>query len=298
MWSLRLGGVFLLGLLSLPSLAKSQLAIIIDDIGYNELNSQRAARLSGDFTLAVLPFTPHGSAAAQTALKYNKELLLHLPMSNLHSFPLGRGGLTESLSEADFKRIIREDIAQIPQLKGVNNHMGSRLTQNGKAMEWLMQELLAHQLFFIDSRTTAQTKAFDTAVYYGVSRAKRDVFLDDVDSIPAITSALNKAVSLAQSNGFAIAIGHPYSNTLSLLEKVQGRLEAANVELVFASKLINRSQPLIDNKHHPVRLYTKSGPKTGPNDFCPLELPIPQNVLSGFIDLNAKNVNMVTLPEH
>lgn len=301
-WAVVCGLVFTLN--SLPSVAQGRIAIIIDDIGYNDAQSQRAARLKGNFTLAILPFTPHGPQAAKIALANQKELMLHLPMSNQHHFPLGKGGLTENLSKQDFARIIQEDLAQIPQVKGINNHMGSQLTQNAQAMSWVMETAALHQLYFVDSRTTPLTKAYDAAAQAGIAHLKRDVFLDDEDSPKAIAAALDKAILTAQQKGMAVAIGHPYENTLNILEQIQPKLDKAGVTLVKASALAYRSTKAIatsQNKTEPqpiknplasLKELTKS-----PN-YCPAPLPVAQNVLSWFIDSDAKNVNMLTLSEY
>lgn len=227
--------------LSVGSLADARLAIIIDDIGYNQAQSERAARLKGHFTLAILPFTPYGLSSARLAHERGKELMLHLPMSALNSQSLGKGGLVSGMNKAAFLDTVRQDLASIPQVKGVNNHMGSRLTQEAEPMQWLMSELRSRGLYFVDSRTSAQTKAYEIAKSQNLPSLKRDVFLDDNNNPLAIEAELKRAVKLARERGAAIAIGHPYPTTLSVLERLEPLLQKEGVRLVYASQLLPRA---------------------------------------------------------
>ncbi|GGY88313.1 hypothetical protein GCM10011613_36700 [Cellvibrio zantedeschiae] len=221
-----------------PANTEARLAIIIDDIGYNQTQSERAARLKGAFTLSVLPFTPHGLSSAKLAHNQGKELMLHLPMSTINNMPVGKGGLVSGMEKTAFLTTVRQDLDSLPHIQGVNNHMGSRLTQEAEPMQWLMSELRPRGLYFVDSRTSAQTKALDIASHFQVPSLKRDVFLDDLNETKAIQYQLNRALQFARQRGSAVAIGHPYPTTLSVLEQVQPLLSAQGVKLVFVSQLL------------------------------------------------------------
>lgn len=228
--------------LSQPAFAQGQLAIIIDDIGYNLALGKRSADLNGDFTLAVLPFTPHGIELAQRAHQRGKEIMLHAPMSNRHNYPLGRGGLVSGMPRAEFLAVLRQNLANIPHIKGVNNHMGSSLTEQAEPMRWLMEELKMKGLYFVDSRTSAQTQALTIAEKNHLPSRKRDVFLDDERTRSNIQYQLRRALKLAQQQGSAIAIGHPYPETLAELEHLQPLLNQYEVQLVKTSLLMSSSQ--------------------------------------------------------
>jgi polysaccharide deacetylase 2 family uncharacterized protein YibQ len=232
-----------LSLVSTTSSASGRLAIVIDDIGYNLKAGERTARLPGAITLAVIPFTPYGTELAHLGHAEGKEIMLHAPMSNHKGFALGKGGLTESMTEADIIASLRASIANVPHVVGVNNHMGSLLTERATVMGWIMQELQAQSLYFIDSRTTAQTQALIEAEKIGLPSRKRDVFLDDTQTHQAIKQQLERAVKLASVQGDALAIGHPYPETLALLETLQPLLDRYDVKLVPASALLRRSIP-------------------------------------------------------
>lgn len=243
MWRLIHTWVFWLSLIGpLPVQAGSaKLAIIIDDLGYNRSLGQRTADLPGAFTIAVLPFTPHGRELAERAHKRGKEIMLHAPMSNHHRYPLGRGGLEEGMQQAEFLAVLRQNLANIPYIKGVNNHMGSLLTEQSEPMRWLMQELQTRQLYFVDSRTSARTQALTEAERIHLPSRKRDVFLDDQRNPQQIRQQLQLALEKARHQGSAIAIGHPYPETLAVLDNIQPLLQKHGVELVPVSTLVARA---------------------------------------------------------
>lgn len=237
-------------LLSLPACASGRLAIIIDDIGYNLALGKRSADLNGDFTLAVLPFTPHGIELAERAHRRGKEIMLHAPMSNRHNYPLGRGGLMSGMQRSEFLAVLRQNLANIPHIKGVNNHMGSQLTEQAEPMGWLMDELRQRQLYFVDSRTSAQTQALMMAEKIHLPSRRRDVFLDDERTTRNIKYQLVRALRLAQQRGSAIAIGHPYPETLRELEQLQPLLAQYQVTLVKASQLMQHPPLTSNTKTH------------------------------------------------
>lgn len=216
----------------------AQLAIIIDDLGYNLGMGQRALDLPGAITVAVLPFTPHGQELAAYAHRRGKEVMLHAPMSNHHQYPLGRGGLRSGMDKHEFLVVLRQNLANIPYIRGVNNHMGSQLTEQAEPMSWLMAELKQRQLYFVDSRTSAQTQALNQAQAIGLPSLKRDVFLNDKRDQQLIHQQLLRALEKAQQQGIAVAIGHPYPETLRVLEQLPALLDSYEVELVAVSSLM------------------------------------------------------------
>lgn len=216
------------------------LVLIIDDIGNNLAAGMRAVALPGKVTLAVMPYTPHGSRIAEAAYSTGQEIMLHMPMSNQSGMNLGPDGLTSDLDETETIRRLRLALANVPYIKGVNNHTGSELTELAEPMTWVMKELSHHPLYFIDSMTTANSVAFETARQFSIPALKRHVFLDNVREETAIHNQFEQALRIAQQEGLAVAIGHPYEETLIYLEKALPALEKAGVELHFASELLSR----------------------------------------------------------
>lgn len=203
-----------------PHLAK--LAIIIDDIGYNQAQGKRAVALRTPITLSVLPHTPGAQSLAEAGYRAGKQIMLHIPMSNVSHKTLGPGALTTSMDKEEFLTSLRNSISDIPHISGINNHMGSELTSMQEPMTWLMQELNQHKLFFVDSLTSADSVAYSTAKQHGIISAKRDIFLDNIQEEKVIEKQLLKAIELAKKQGYAIAIGHPYPSTLNVLESYAG----------------------------------------------------------------------------
>ncbi|WP_111641384.1 divergent polysaccharide deacetylase family protein [Marinimicrobium alkaliphilum] len=219
-----------------------RLSIIIDDVGYSAANGERTLQLPEAVTLAVLPHTPHGARLARAAHARGQEVMLHIPMSNNLNLPLDAGGLDQDMDYATFMVALREGLASIPHVVGVNNHMGSRLTEEATPMGWLMTELFERNLYFIDSRTSARSQAQDQAHRYGVPHNRRDVFLDNIRDPELIAVQLELAFKLAEHRGSAIAIGHPYPETLAVLETLDEWLTHYDVELVPASALLKTAK--------------------------------------------------------
>ncbi|WP_431686610.1 divergent polysaccharide deacetylase family protein [Hahella sp. NBU794] len=196
------------------------IAIIIDDMGNYQHMGERAIRIPAPLTLSFLPFRPHTISQARLAYAAGKEIMLHIPMENVKRIPLGASGLTSDMSNQDMVVTFRQAIKAIPYVSGVNNHMGSALTQNRAAMNLVMGELQGYPLYFVDSRTTASSIAHAVAVSHSIPTLDRDVFLDHVISTKAIDFQFKRLLDIARKKGTAIAIGHPHKETIEYLEKV------------------------------------------------------------------------------
>lgn len=218
-------------------------AIIIDDLGYNYEQGIKAIQLPGAITYAIIPYSPKADFFALEAQKNNKEVILHAPMSTVNHAPLGKNGLTEFMNEMDFKQALNQSLASLPNIKGMNNHMGSLLTQKPQAMEWVMQSLQQHQLYFIDSRTTADSVAWKIAQQYNIPSLKRDVFLDHEPTSHFIDKQFKQLIAIARRQGYAIGIGHPHPETIEYLQRHLASLDEQNITLVSASTLALRFSP-------------------------------------------------------
>ena len=220
-----------------------EVAIIIDDMGYSKQRGLTALDLPGQLTYAFIPNSPNARFLAGEAKKRNKEIILHAPMSTVHNYPVGQSGLTEVMDRETFTSALNDAIESVPHISGVNNHMGSLLTQKHLPMKWIMQTLDARGLYFIDSRTTSQSVAWLTAQHHNVPSLQRDIFLDHERETHFIAQQFNQLVRVARRRGYAIAIAHPYPETLTYLQKHIHRLADENIELVPASSLVNKYSP-------------------------------------------------------
>ncbi|PKM23254.1 MAG: hypothetical protein CVV10_00075 [Gammaproteobacteria bacterium HGW-Gammaproteobacteria-14] len=235
---LRLG----LLLLAAPAFAQPKIAIIIDDLGYNRTRGEAIINLPGAVTCAVIPQTPHAPHLARKAREMGKEVILHMPMETEGYDKLDEGGLRDDMPQEEFLRTVNAAIQRIPEATGLNNHMGGVLTANETAMTWLMDALVEHQLFFVDSRTTAQSVARKVAQRQGLAHAGRDIFLDNERDMESMNEQFNRALAIARRRGHAIIIGHPYPETIEYLQNVLPLLAMAGIELVPVSQLLNRRQ--------------------------------------------------------
>lgn len=183
----------------------------------------------------MLPYTPHASVLAQEARATGKELILHTPMANLQASDPGPGALTPELTRSELQGRLRAALDSLPPVQGLNNHQGSLLTQLAAPMNWVMEVARERGLFFIDSRTTAATVAFQSAQAAGVPALERDVFLDHQLEPAAIAAAFERALRIARRDGVAVVIGHPHPQTLSFLEQALPRLGEQGIGQLSAS---------------------------------------------------------------
>lgn len=219
------------------ALLKAKISIIIDDFGYSYKPGQDFTNLPHPITLAIIPFTPYGSDIAELAQGNNKEVMLHAPMETMATTKW-ENSLNVSMDEIETFSTINEMFRSIPHVKGVNNHGGSRLTQDRSRMNWIMAYLAEKQLYFVDSRTTAETIAADAALEADIPYSKRDVFLDNNKSPELIRIQVHKLLDIALNQGRAIGIGHPYPETLDILKQELPKLHTHGISLVSVSKLL------------------------------------------------------------
>jgi polysaccharide deacetylase 2 family uncharacterized protein YibQ len=213
---------------------KAYMSIIIDDLGQSTERDSRTLALPGPVTMAIMPDTPHASEFARQAHKAGKTVILHMPMDPA----TGPYAWHPDIALPELARRLDAALAKVPYAAGINNHMGSRMTAQRGAMTWLMGELQRRHLFFVDSRTSAATVAAAEAQAQALGHVSRDVFLDDVRTTEAITTQLQQGVALAHRQGSAVLIGHPYPQTLQVLEQEMPRLRSQGIELVTLTQMI------------------------------------------------------------
>jgi len=221
--------------------ALPRLGIIIDDVGNSRSAGERIIALPAPVALAIMPFTRNAQALATLAAEAGKPVMLHLPMENLAGLAIGEGGLSTRMSRADFEAQLQASLNAFTPVQGVNNHMGSKLTADRERMDWLMTQLAARQLFFVDSRTTKETQAAFAAQAAGVPSVSRDVFLDNERTQVELDREFRLALERARKQGAAVLIGHPYPETLAFLERQLPGLEMREgVRLVSVQALLRQ----------------------------------------------------------
>ena len=218
---------------------RPRIAIVIDDLGYDFQLAQKFIQLDRSISLAILPHTPFQKKISSIAQKEGMETLLHLPMEPME-YPRispGEGALLTHMSLGELSAVLVEDLDFVPGVRGVNNHMGSRFTTLPAPLKTVFLELKERNLFFLDSRTTPDTRAESVAKEVGLPFVRRNIFLDHIASAEFTREQLAKLLSIAQRDGTAIGIGHPIDSTYAELAKALPALKH-QAAIVPVSQLI------------------------------------------------------------
>jgi polysaccharide deacetylase 2 family uncharacterized protein YibQ len=219
---------------------RARLAIILDDMGHDWAAAEAVFRLPFPLTVSVLPNLRYSTAVGQEARFRGYQVMLHLPMDSRGHARAEAMELHGGMSGDDVSDMVAKMLETVPDAIGVNNHQGSRATTDGALMAALMPALRDRKLFFVDSRTSVDTIAFDTARRMGVSSYYRNVpFLDDAPELASVRHRLEMAIRDARAHGSAIAIGHPRASTLRVLREMLPQVESHGVMLVFVSELVH-----------------------------------------------------------
>jgi len=223
-----------------PPSSGPKLAIILDDLGSDRHAAEEIFELSYPLTISVLPNHEHSSEIAREAERRGYEVLLHLPMQAVGNEHQEALELRPGMPAAEVSALVNGFLQTVPGATGVNNHQGSRATSDPALMGELMPVLRDRHLFYIDSRTTAATVAYDTAHTAGVACAFRNVpFLDDVAQVGAVQKQLELSLRGAREKGEAVAIGHPHPATLQALREFLPKVQNEGVQLVHSSDLVH-----------------------------------------------------------
>lgn len=218
----------------------ARLAIILDDVGTDRAVADVIFALPYPLTLSVLPNRPHSVDIAEEAHRRGYQVMLHLPMQSVGNGKAEPQELRRGMGANELAALVDEFLRAVPEVTGVNNHQGSESTADAALMKALMPVLRERRLFYIDSRTTKETVAYEAAREAGVRCASRNVpFLDDVPGTSAVRKQLELALHGAKETGEAVAIGHPHATTLAALKEVLPQAKALGVQLVFASDLVH-----------------------------------------------------------
>lgn len=220
---------------------RPRIAVVIDDMGFDRINSARALRLPPAVTLAYLPFAPDVATQVRRARLKGYPVMLHLPMEAPdHGGKPGINVLSVASGPEKLRRQLTEILGRFGGYTGVNNHMGSKFTRDRERMDIVVAELKRRGLFFLDSRTSGSSVGAAAAAGAGIAHATRDVFLDhDVDP-KKIQERIAETEHIARETGQAIAIGHPRTATMNALGPWLAGLKARGFDLVRLDTLLKR----------------------------------------------------------
>ncbi|MBN2232538.1 MAG: divergent polysaccharide deacetylase family protein [Deltaproteobacteria bacterium] len=219
-----------------------RVAIIIDDMGMNVDIARRLADIPAALTFSVFPFASRSVETAALLRERRRYVMLHLPMEP-HGYPEidpGPGALLVDMTDVRCVQLLDSALEAFPGIAGINNHMGSRLTEDEHKMTLVMRFLAARSRphFFVDSRTSAASVAYETACREHVAALQRDVFLDNIRDPQYITAQLEKLLAIAGLRRTAVGIGHPYPETVAALARLPELCERAGVEVVPVNELL------------------------------------------------------------
>jgi uncharacterized protein len=224
-----------------PIDGRPEIAIVLDDVGLDKKGAERAIALQGPVTISFMAYATDLPQLAEAAHRNGHELMLHVPMEPIsRSEDMGPNGLSVDLSRDEVLRRLRWDLDRFDGYVGINNHMGSRFTADAAGMSWVLEELKARGLLFLDSRTIGNSVGMELARKFGVPHAGRDVFLDNVIEPAAIAAQLAETEEIARRHGSAIAIGHPHDVTLDVLTTWLAGLKAKGFVLVPLSAIVRQ----------------------------------------------------------
>ena len=225
---------------AIPAKPTARIALILDDVGFEHQPLDSAIAIDPNVNFSILPNAPRAEEFAKRLHDRGFELLCHLPMEPLN-YPRespGPNAIMTSMSNDEIARMTREDVAVIAHASGVNNHMGSRATRDGRVMRAVLASL-PKGFYFIDSRTVGGSVAEGIARQMKIPTTGRDVFLDDIQEEQAVRAQLRELVAVAMERGSAVGIGHIYPVTVKVLMEEMPRLRARGVRLVRASTVVD-----------------------------------------------------------
>ena len=219
---------------------KYKVAIVIDDMGRDIAKLRRLQEVESEINIAILPYLKDSKTVAQESYERGWNVILHLPMEpqNVAVHNPGKGALLTSMTGEQVRNVIIEDLENIPYAIGFNNHMGSKFTEDEALMKVVIDTASEMGVFFLDSRTTSKSVGVKLARKMGVKTASRSVFLDNKQDEDYIRGQVEELIRIAKLNGSAIGIGHPYSETISVIIEKEADFERAGVKLVRLDELV------------------------------------------------------------
>jgi len=214
-----------------------RISVVIDDAGYSLETLQPFLEYPGPLTVAVLPNLPLSREAARRVKEAGKELIVHLPMEPMGAEDPGPGAIMTGQDEETIRSLLAQSFDSVPGARGANNHMGSRAMADPGVMQAVMRYLAETGRFFLDSGTTDDSRAPESAGRWGVPLLKRGVFLDNEPG--EIASRLQEGFELARANGAAVLIGHVKSpEILTELGRLEPRWRREGAEIVALGELL------------------------------------------------------------
>ena len=219
------------------------IVIVVDDFGNSTALLDDYAQLPSEVVFAVLPDLPVTQKSGQVASQNGHEVIIHVPMQAEGGGNPGKRYIKTTSTQAEIAELLTAFKSQLPMAIGANNHMGSAVTANRDVMEIVLNELHAHNLFFLDSYTSGSSKGPSLARTLGYPALKRDMFLDVPDSSDATLAA--KINSLGNFKGRRepiVVITHCHNrDKLTALQKFIAQIKGMGLKLTTLTRARNIS---------------------------------------------------------
>ncbi len=217
-----------------------KIAIIIDDSGYNLRDCYYLKTIQSPVNIAILPHIPYSEEIAECAHRYNKLIMLHLPLepySTTQAYPQNYI-ISTQMPKEKIIHLFNQAATNFPNIQGINNHMGSKATENVPFMTVLFDQLQKKGLFMVDSRVTKKSICRSLARRMKLPFAERDVFLDNINERAYIEGQFQKLVKIAQRQGRAIGIGHARDLTWRIIKEQIPFWEKKGIQFVTVKDLL------------------------------------------------------------
>ena len=214
------------------------IAIVIDDMGVSHRRTANISSLDYPLTSSFLTYASNLRPQIAAAERAGHEIIAHLPMEPKASMNVSPDVLTVKMNEKQVAEGLNGMLDKFPGIAGVNNHMGSRFTEDAERMDVVMKELEKRGLFFLDSKTTPHSAGEKAAKDNGVRYVSRNVFLDNEDKFDYVMRQLRQTEAIARKNGYVVAIGHPKEQTYNALKVWLPTLKSRNLRLVHLSEIV------------------------------------------------------------
>ena len=225
-----------------------KIVIIIDDMGISAKRTADISGLSYPLTVAFLSYGKNLTSQMEKSYQSGQEVMLHTPMEAFSKVEEAPDVLTTKMSLAEIRDNFEAMLNKFPSVRGVNNHMGSKLTEDIDRMKVIMEVLKERNMYFLDSKTSSKSRAEEAASSVGIAYAHRHVFLDNNNDKAYVLGQLRQVERLAKKNGYAIAIGHPKSQTYEALKEWLPQIQAKGFELIHLSDAIKVLNPQFSTK--------------------------------------------------
>jgi len=215
-----------------------KIAIIVDDAGYDIERALELLQLQRPMTISILPQLKYSRHIAEVAHAMGYEVIMHLPMESSEALRRSPGFITPEMNEKELSWILNRNFESLPHIIGVNNHQGSKMTRDAEAMARVMRYLAEKDVYFVDSRTTTESVAYETAKNFGLRAAENEFFLDNEKEVEYIIGRIELLIEKAEQKGSVISICHVHPATTQALRQMFPIIEERGIELVFASQLV------------------------------------------------------------